>query len=239
MSKVQIFETPELLARAAAQFFVALAQPATQQRPFSIALSGGQTPKRVYELLATEEEFKDQIKWELVHIFFGDERPVPPDDPASNYGMALAALLSKIPIPDSNIHPIAGQGDPQANARKYEGELKSHFAGLSWPRFDLVLLGMGEDGHTASLFPGTTAIEEKTTWVVANWVARLNEYRLTLTAPAINAAANILFLVSGEKKASRLKEVLSGPLQPEVLPAQLIKPGNGSLTWMVDAAAAG
>lgn len=225
-----------MLARAAAHFFVALAQPATQQHPFSVAFSGGQTPKRVYELLATDE-FKDQIKWELVHIFFGDERPVPPDDPASNYGMALAALLSKIPIPDSNIHRITGEGDPQANALKYESELKSHFAGLSWPRFDLVLLGMGEDGHTASLFPGTTAIEEKTAWVVANWVARLNEYRLTLTAPALNAAANILFLVSGEKKASRLKEVLSGPLQPEMLPAQLIKPGNGSLTWMVDAAA--
>ncbi len=232
MPNVQIFDTPELLARAAAHFFVTLAQTASHQHPFSVALSGGQTPRGVYELLATDE-FKDQIKWELVHIFFGDERPVPPDDAASNYGMALAALLSKIRIPDSNIHPIAGEGDPRANARKYESELKSHFAGLSWPRFDLVLLGMGEDGHTASLFPGTAAVEEKTAWVVANWVGQLNEYRITLTAPSINAAANILFLVSGEKKASRLKEVLSGPLQPEKLPAQLIKPGNGSLAWMV------
>ena len=238
MPNVQIFDTPELLARAAAHFFVTLAQTATQQHPFSVALSGGQTPRRVYELLATDE-FKDQIKWELVHIFFGDERPVPPDDAASNYGMAHAALLSKVPIPDSHIHPMAGEGDLPANARKYESELRSHFPSLSWPRFDLVLLGMGEDGHTASLFPGTAALEEKTAWVVANWVAQLNEYRITLTAPAINAAANILFLVSGEKKASRLKEVLSGPLQPEKLPAQLIKPSNGSLTWMVDAAAAG
>ena len=201
-----------------------------------MALSGGQTPRRVYELLATEE-FKNQIKWELVHIFFGDERPVPPDDAASNYGMAHAALLSKVPIPDSHVHPMAGEGDLPANARKYESELKAHFSNLSWPRFDLVLLGMGEDGHTASLFPGTAALEEKTAWVVANPVAQLNETRITLTAPAINAAANILFLVSGEKKSSRLKEVLSGPLQPEKLPAQLIKPDNGALTWMVDAKA--
>jgi 6-phosphogluconolactonase len=172
-----------------------------------------------------------------VHIFFGDERPVPPHDAASNYGMAHAAFLSKVPIPYSHIHPMTGEGDLPANARKYESELKSHFSNLSWPRFDLVFLGMGEDGHTASLFPGTAALEEKTAWVMANWVAQLNEYRITLTAPAINAAANILFLVSGEKKASRLKEVLSGPLQPKKLPAQLIKPGNGTLTWMVDAAA--
>ena len=234
MPNVQIFDTPELLARAAAHFFVTLAQTATQQHPFSVALSGGQTPRGVYELLATDE-FKDQIKWELVHIFFGDERPVPPDDAASNYGMALAALLSKMPIPDSNIHPMAGEGDPRANARKYESELKSHFAKLILAAVRPRVTGNGRRWSHCFAVSWTAAVEEKTAWVVANWVAQLNEYRITLTAPSINAAANILFLVSGEKKASRLKEVLSGPLQPEKLPAQLIKPGNGSLAWMVTA----
>ena len=224
-----------MLALAAAHFFVALAQTATQQHPFSVALSGGQTPRRVYELLATDE-LKDQINWKWVHIFFGDERPVPHQHEASNFGMARAALLAHVPIPEANIHPIAGEGDPQLNARNYESELRSYFAGLAWPRFDLVLLGMGEDGHTASLFPGTTALEEKTAWVVANWVERLNEYRITLTVPAINAAANTLFLVTGENKATRLKEVLSGASHPEKVPAQLIQPD--SVTWMIDAGAA-
>lgn len=238
MPNVQIFQTPELLAQAAAHFFVALAQTATQQHPFSVALSGGQTPRRVYELLATDE-FKDQIKWDWVHIFFGDERPVPHDHAASNYRMALAALIARVPVPRSNIHSIAGEGDPHVNAKSYESELKSYFAGLTWPRFDLVLLGMGEDGHTASLFPGTAALKEETAWVVANWVEKLSEHRITLTMPAINAAENISFLVSGESKAPRLKEVLSGASHPEKLPAQLIQPSNGTLTWMIDAAAAG
>jgi 6-phosphogluconolactonase len=237
MPKVKFFDTPELLAQAAAHFFVALAQAAAQQCELSVALSGGQTPRRVYELLASGE-FKQQIKWELVHIFLGDERPVSPNHTASNYAMAFAALISQVPILHSNIHPIAGEGNPRKNALDYERALKSYFAGSLWPRFDLVLLGLGEDGHTASLFPGTAATKEKSAWVVANWVGRLNEYRITLTAPAINSAANILFLVSGKNKASRLKEVLSGPSQPEKLPAQLIQPHNGSLTWMVDSAAA-
>lgn len=237
MPNVQIFDTPELLAHAAARFFVTLAATASEQNLFSVALSGGQTPRRVYELLASDE-FKHEIRWESVHIFFGDERPVAPVHAASNYAMARSALLSHVPIPKSNIHPIQGEGDPVANATNYERDLKAHFIGLPWPRFDLVLLGMGEDGHTASLFPGTAALQEEKAWVVANWTARLNEYRITLTVPAINAAANILFLVTGENKASRLKEVLSGPFQPERLPSQLIQPGNGSLTWMVDVAAA-
>jgi 6-phosphogluconolactonase len=236
-SNIQIFETPELLARAAASFFVALARSATKDRPFTVVLSGGNTPRLLYELLATDE-FKAQVNWQLVYVFFGDERPVPSEHPASNYGMVRAALLSRVAIPDANVHKISGVGDASANARSYEAELKSYFKGHAWPQFDLVLLGMGDDGHTASLFPGTVAVHERQTWVVANWVERLKEFRITLTAPAINSAANILFLVTGENKAARLEEVLHGSLQPEKLPAQLIKPDRGELMWMVDRAAA-
>ncbi|HET6670676.1 MAG TPA: 6-phosphogluconolactonase [Pyrinomonadaceae bacterium] len=237
MPNIQVFETPEQVARAAAQFIVNLAKPVTRTRPFTVALSGGNTPRRVYELLATDE-FKVQVNWQLVQIFFGDERPVPPDDPASNYGMALATLISRVPIPESNVHPISGAGDPHENASSYQQELKSYFAGSAWPRFDLILLGMGEDGHTASLFPGSKALSENEAWVAANWVELLDELRITLTAPAINSAVQILFLVTGANKTAALAAVLSGPLQPDLLPAQLIKPSQGELVWMVDAAAA-
>jgi len=235
VTNVQVFKTRELLARAAAQHFVSLAQTAAPAR-FSVALSGGTTPRRVYELLASDE-FQNQVDWQLVHLFFGDERTVPPDHSDSNYGMARAALISRVSLPE-NVHPMLGVGDPKLNAEKYEGELKSFFAGAAWPRFDLVFLGMGDDGHTASLFPGTAAVKEDKAWVVANWVELLGEFRITLTAPAINAAMNVVVLVTGENKAKRLADVLYGPREPERLPAQLIEPVNGSLVWMVDAAAA-
>lgn len=236
--EILIFDDAEQLARAAAVAFSKHSQHfITHQGRFSVALSGGNTPRRVYELLASDE-FKNQIAWKDVHIFFGDERPVPRNHPASNYGMAFAALLSKVAIPAPNIHAIAGEGDPNANARAYESELRLFFTNAKWPRFDLMLLGLGEDGHTASLFPETQALKENKAWVVANWVERLGEFRITLTAPVLNAAANVLFLVAGETKAASLVEVLRGPYQPERLPAQLIRPQNGSLVLMVDAAAA-
>ena len=237
-SEILIFDDAEQLGKAAAVAFSEQAESfITRQGRFSVALSGGNTPRRVYELLASDE-FKKQIAWEDVHIFFGDERPVPRNHPASNYGMAFAALLSKVPVPAANIHAITGDGDPNSNARAYESELRSFFPDAKEPRLDLVLLGLGEDGHTASLFPGTRALQENKAWVLANWVERLSEFRITLTAPVLNAAANILFLVAGENKAAPLLEVLRGPYQTERLPAQLIRPQNGSLIWMVDAAAA-
>ena len=236
--EIEVFDDAEELAHAAAVRFLTLAQSSVaRQGRFSVALAGGNTPRRVYELLATDE-FNQQINWPNVHIFFGDERPVPHDQPASNYRMASETLLSKVPIPVTNIHPMNGVGDLRANARDYESELRSFFGNASWPRFDLVLLGMGEDGHTASLFPDSQALNEVHAWAVANWIESLGEFRVTLTAPAINAAANVTFLVAGEKKAERLHEVLRGPSQPAHLPAQLISPKDGSLTWMVDAAAA-
>ena len=237
MPNVQVFQTPEEVARAGADFIVNLAKPAARNHPFSVALSGGNTPRRVYELLASTES-KNKINWQFAHLFFGDERPVRADHPASNYGMALATLISRVPIPPGNVHPISGEGTPRESAKSYQHELKSYFGNSPWPRFDLVLLGMGEDGHTASLFPGTKALAEKEAWVVANWVEQLNEFRLTLTAPAINSAAQILFLVTGENKAAPLAKVLNGPFQPDLLPAQLIEPDQGELTWIVDATAA-
>jgi 6-phosphogluconolactonase len=235
---IATFNDAEQVAFAAAARFVEIANAAIYgEGRFSVALAGGNTPRRVYELLASED-FRAQVAWSSAHIFFGDERCVPHDHPESNYRMANETLLSRVPIPRENIHPIMGEGDPLANARLYEHELKSFFKGASWPRFDLVLLGMGDDGHTASLFPGTTALKEQQAWVVANWVEKLNTFRITLTAPAINHAAHVVLLVTGEAKARRLQEVLYGPRDYDRLPLQLIRPVDGSLEWFVDRAAA-
>jgi 6-phosphogluconolactonase len=237
-TNIVVYDNPDLLAEAAALRFINSAQAAiTLQGRFSIAVAGGNTPKRVYELLASER-YRSRIEWSSVHAFFGDERCVPPDHPDSNYRMVTESLLSQVPIPAVNVHRMRGEGDPALSARLYEEELRVFFAAAAWPRFDLILLGMGDDGHTASLFPGTAALREKKAWVVANWVEQLKTLRLTLTAPAICHAAQIVFLVTGEAKARRLQEVLSSRRDPERLPAQLIQPVDGSLEWLVDKAAA-
>lgn len=236
--QVRVLDDAEGVARSAAERFVELARDAISARErFSIALAGGSTPKRTYELLAGDEH-KERVDWSKVHIFFGDERCVPPDHAESNYRMANEVLISRVPVPSRNVHRINGQGDAIANASLYEDELRTYFDDASWPRFDLVLLGMGDDGHTASLFPGTNALGEARAWVAANWVEKLNTYRITLTAPAINHAANIIFLVSGAGKSERLSEVLRGARDPQKLPSQLIQPENGSLVWLADKAAA-
>jgi 6-phosphogluconolactonase len=242
LSKLQptllVLETPEQVALAAAERFVEHARESiSEHKLFSVALSGGNTPRHMYELLATEP-CKTRVEWSRVHIFFGDERTVPPDHPDSNYRLAYEALISHVPIPPDNVHPINGVGDAVTNAHFYERELKLFFSGSEWPRFDLVLLGLGKDGHTASLFPGTSALSERRAWVVANWIEDLGTHRITLTAPAINAAANVEFLVTGADKAPALAAVLDGPRDPEHLPAQLIKPKSGSLIWLVDTQAA-
>jgi len=237
--RVQVFDDAEAVARGAAERFVELGQAAIDARGcLSVGLAGGSTPKRTYELLASEA-YREQLNWSKVHIFFGDERCVPPDHSESNYRMANEALISRVSIPPPNVHRINGLGDAVANASLYEDELRTFFNPASWPRFDLVLLGMGDDGHTASLFPGTKALVEPRAWVVANWVEKFGAFRITLTAPAINHAANIAFLVTGATKAERLLEVLRGALDPEKLPSQLIQPLDGSLFWLVDKAAAG
>jgi 6-phosphogluconolactonase len=237
-SNVFVFDTGEQLAMAAAERFVDY-EYAFHGEPdrFRVSLAGGNTPRRVYELLATER-FKHRVEWAQVDLFFGDERCVPPDHPQSNYAMAYESLISHVPIPAKNVHRIIGEGNPAESAELYENQLKTFFAGLTWPRFDFVLLGMGADGHTASLFPGSDALNEKSKWVVRTRADVLPKDRITLTVPVFNHAARVLFLVEGAGKAERLAQVLHPQAGVEPKPAQTIQPIDGSLEWLVDGAAA-
>ena len=234
------FADAESVARGAAEWIAEAAREAVSERGrFSVALAGGSTPRRIYEILAGEDGPGREIDWPKVHVFFGDERTVPPDHADSNFRMANEALLSHVAIPAENVHRMIGEGDAAANARLYEDELRSFFGDdADWPAFDLVMLGMGDDGHTASLFPATAALEERRAWVVSNWVEKFSTYRITLTAPAINHAARVLFTVTGAGKAARLKEVVEGPRDTGRLPSQLIEPRGGAIDWFVDEAAA-
>jgi 6-phosphogluconolactonase len=245
IENVSVFQTPEQLARAAAERFVEYAHAfQDEQGRFSVALAGGRTPKRVYELLATER-FKNRIDWSRVFVFFGDERCVPPDHPDSNYAMVYDALISKVGIPAENVFRIKGEGEPADNAKAYENDLRAFFAPRDWPRFDLVLLGMGEDGHTASLFPSSfpsaESLSESSRWVVPT-VNPDGQSRVTMTIRALNHAAHLIFLVTGKGKAARLAEVVRGQSQHHTrLPAQLIQPVDrtgGTLEWFVDRDAA-
>jgi 6-phosphogluconolactonase len=235
---VRVYDDAEAVARAAADLFARLSREAVEGRgAFSVALSGGTTPRRVYELLASDE-YKERVPWAGVHVFFGDERTVPPDHAESNYRMASEARLSRVEVPAENVHRIEGVGDAAANASDYESVMRGFFGDAEWPRFDLVFLGMGDDGHTASLFPQTSALAETRAWVAANWVEKLGAWRITLTANAINAARRVVFLVTGASKAERLREVISGEPEPSRLPSQMIRPRDGALRWYVDRAAA-
>jgi 6-phosphogluconolactonase len=237
---MKIHPDPTSLARAAADHFVSLAEEAIAARGrFAVVLSGGSTPRASYALLATDGRAA-RVDWLRVHIFWGDERCVPPDHPDSNFRMAREALLDHVPIPAGNVHRVRGELDPAQAAAEYQQALQKFFATASGdtPSFDLVLLGMGGDGHTASLFPGTAAVEEQSRWVVAHFVDKLEAWRITLTPAIINTAANVTFIVSGQDKAERLLQVLEGPYQPHVLPAQVIRPGRDRLQWLVDAPAA-
>lgn len=234
---IEIFADLNALSDAAARLFADLAQDAiTARGRFSVALSGGATPSRTYELLA-QPPFRDRVPWPKVHVFWGDERCVPADDPRSNYRMARQALLDHVPIPLEQIHPIPCCEKPRAAAERYETLLQTFF-GEQPPRFDLVFLGLGENGHTASLFPGTPVLEERQRWVAEVYVAEQNLFRVTLTAPLLNHAAVVVFLVAGAAKAEVLREVLEGAPNPTRLPAQLIRPRDGQLRWLIDRAAA-
>lgn len=215
------------------------AQSIAERGRFTIALSGGGTPRPIYARLVTAD-YRDRIDWSKVHLFFGDERCVPPDDAlaGSNYRMAREALLDHVSLPPDHIHRIQGEIDPAQAAFIYEQELHSLFRTSTFPAFDLICLGLGDNGHTASLFPGTAALREQVRWVVAQYVEVMATWRVTFTAPLINAARHIAFLVEGAGKAEVLWHVLEGPYQPDVLPAQLIQPVNGQLHWLIDAAAA-
>lgn len=203
---------------------------------FTIALAGGSTPKPVYERLASADS-AGSIDWSRVHVFFSDERCVPPDDTQSNYRMAREAVLSRVPIPERNIHRIRGEEPPELAAAEAERSLRALFADAVVPSLDLVLLGLGDDGHTASLFPGTAALRETSRLVVPQYVDKLRCWRVTFTPPLLNAARKVAFIVEGAGKAATLHAVTEGPFQPDVLPSQLVQPAGG-VDWLVDVAAA-
>jgi len=240
--QIQIVANGQELALEGAREFVRLATDTAHTRGvFTVALSGGSTPKNLYSLLASDETMRGSVPWERVHFFWGDERHVPPDHPESNYRMAHEAMLSKVPLPAANVHRIKSENsDAHQAAHEYEQALVEFFqlpeGGL--PHFDLIFLGLGPDGHTASLFPGTKALYEDRRLVVSNWVGKFDAQRITMTAPLINEASDVIFLVSGDDKAAPLKAVLEGDYEPAQLPAQLIHPKEGRLLWIVDSAAA-
>jgi len=238
---VRVLPDPDHVARAAAHAFEKLATSRVREgKTFTVALSGGSTPVRLFKLLAAEP-YRSQMPWHSIHFFWGDERTVPPDDPESNFGTANATLFSRVDVPENNIHRIKGElEDPMEAAADYETEFLRFF-GLAEgevPRLDLVFLGMGPDGHTASLFPGTQALSETHRLAVAPWIDKLQTHRVTLTCPVFNKAACIQFLVTGTDKADTLKAVLDGNPDRPQFPAQLIRPETGTLTWLVDEAAA-
>jgi 6-phosphogluconolactonase len=231
---VNIYESSEELAEAAAQEFAARAGEAIDQRGrFAVVLAGGSTPNATYEILA--RDYADRIDWSNVHFFFGDERSVPPDHEDSNYRMAREALLDHVPA--GSVHRMQGELPPDEAAEAYEQELRDFFGSEELPRFDLILLGTGGDGHTASLFPETAALEVHDRWVVANPVLKLETTRITLTVPVINAARAVYFLVAGEGKAGPVAEILEGTPDPRQYPATLIQPQGGP-KWMLDRPAA-
>jgi len=238
---VRLFGHCSEIASYASKEVARIAAEAVSARgAFTIALSGGSTPKMLYALMAEHPTLRNSLPWDKMQVFFGDERHVGPGHADSNYQMASDNMLSKVPLRDSQIHRIKGEyPDTAQAAAEYEDVIRRqfHLRPGEFPRFDVVLLGMGNEGHTLSLFPGTKALHETQRIVTNNWVGKLYTERITLTAPTANAAANIMFMVTGSDKACALKAVLEGPHEPEQLPSQLIQPASGSLSWLVDAAA--
>ncbi len=240
--KYYVEPDPAALARRAAQYFVEMAGEAVAYRGrVRIAISGGSTPKAAFELLADPNQpWRARMPWDQLDLYWVDERAVPPDHPDSNYRMTREALLDHVPLRPEQIHRIQGELEPEAAAARYESELRDGFRleGAEMPRFDLLALGLGDDGHTASLFPHTAAIHELGRLVAANHVPQRDTWRITLTWPVIDHAYSVFFLVAGADKAAILNEVFTGPHDPERLPSQLIWPASGILTLILDRAAA-
>jgi 6-phosphogluconolactonase len=230
-----LYEAPEELAEASARDFAARTQETIDERGrFAVALAGGSTPKATYEVLA--RDYANELDWSRVHVYFGDERTVPPDHEDSNYRMAYETLLSRVPV--GSVHRMRGELPPDEAAAAYEEELRAFFGQVDIPGLDLILCGLGEDGHTLSLFPETAALDVNDRWVVANPVLKLGTTRLTLTIPVLNVSRAVTFVVAKESKAEALKEVLEGDADPRAYPAKLVRPESRDLTWMVDRAAA-
>lgn len=239
---LEILPDVSTIAQKATAIFVSAAQQAVRERGvFRVALAGGSTPKALHAAL-TSDPFRSQLPWDKMQIFFGDERHVPPDHSDSNYRMVNETLISKSPIKSEQVFRIKAElQDTEKAALDYEQILRAQFALKpgELPRFDLMLLGMGNEGHTLSLFPGTTALRDNGRLVVRTWVGKLYTERITCTAPVANNSATVLFMIAGADKAPALKAVLEGPFEPEQLPSQLIKPANGNLFFLVDSAAGG
>jgi 6-phosphogluconolactonase len=240
-AEVRVLPDGAAIAKRCAQKFAEIAAAAIKEKGlFTVALSGGSTPKTLYHLLADDPALRAQVPWDKMHLFFGDERHVGPSDPLSNFRMATEAMISKSPLRPEQVTRVKGEY-PEAEdaAKEYEQAIRTYFklSAGQFPRFDLVLLGMGSEGHTLSIFPGTKALRENRRIAVHNWVGKVLMDRITLTAPAVNNAANVIFMVAGANKAPALTAVLERSYEPDQLPAQLIQPVNGSLLWLVDAAA--
>jgi len=239
----QVYPTADALARAAAVELLRLARESIAARGlFTLALSGGSTPKKLYALLAGDPEFRD-FPWDKTQIFFGDERHVPPDHPDSNYRMTQGTLLSSGHVPDANLHRVQGElPDASEAASRYEAGMRGFFTAErslhGFARFDAILLGMGPDGHTASLFPGSKGLEETQRWVIANWVEKFGTDRITFTFPVLNAARHLLLLVAGADKADMLHEVFVTKRDAATYPVQHVVPIDGIKTWLLDEAAA-
>jgi 6-phosphogluconolactonase len=241
--EIRVLNDGAAIAKRAAQEFVESAISAVREKgSFNVALAGGSTPKALYGLLVTDAALRSQVPWDKMHLFFGDERHVAPDHSDSNFRMATEAMISKSPLKPEQVTRIKGEYPATERAAlEYEKALREYFKlkDGEYPRFDLLLVGMGSEGHTLSLFPGTKALHAEGRAVVRNWVGKLYTERITLTAPVASNAARILFMVTGADKALALKAVLEGPYEPEQLPAQLLRPKNGKLLWLVDTAAGG
>lgn len=239
MTIIHIAEDHQEWIASSAEFIAAAAQQALSERGrFVLALSGGSTPRPVYQSLP-ETWQRHKLSWHQVLILWSDERCVALDHPRSNYRMAHEAMLERIDIPPENIHPMRCSGDPAAAAQAYEAELRVVYPHLDWPNIDLLLLGLGTDGHTASLFPHSSALEQRERWVVSNEPAQVELPRLTLTIPAINAARRIAFLVAGADKAGIIHKILGRDGEKSGFPAEAINPSDGELHWLLDRAAAG
>ncbi len=235
-NEVRVFDDVASLVRATADEIVAIARDAVDARGrFAWALAGGSTPRDVYRLLASDP-YRERMPWNAIHCFWGDERHVPPDHPDSNFRMAREAMLDAVPLPAGNVHRVpAEEPDPQRAAAEYESTLREFFPAADWPVFDLIQLGLGKEGHTASLFPGGTALHERERWVAAPWVEAQSTFRVTFTPPVLNHARRAMFLVAGDEKAAALHAVLEGARDPDLYPAQIVE---GNRLWMVDRAAA-
>jgi 6-phosphogluconolactonase len=237
MSKIQIFDTPGLVFKAAADLILELCEKSIAKNgAFTIALSGGNTPKKLYELLA-QAPYVKKINWKNTYVFWSDERCVPASDEENNSHMASIALLNNIPIPAENIFPVPVNFEPSKAAARYEQMIKTFFKAKE-PRFDLILLGLGEDGHTASLFPANDILDEKKALVKQVYLKEKNMYRVSFTVPFINNAKQVLFLVTGKEKSAIVKKLFLKPVKQKQFPAQLIKPLKGDLQWFIDQQAA-